>query len=65
MAQWTTAWNCFTVVLTVKSPELAPALAHHMEVVLWIAEKRGDWVYYDVAFRATWPRTKPAGVRPT
>ena len=65
LAQWTTAWNCFTVVLSVKSPKLAPALAHHMEVVLCIAEKRGDWVYYDVAFRATWPRTKPAGVRPT
>ena len=51
MAQWTTAWNRFTAVLTVKSPELAPALAHHMEVVLRIAEKRGDWAYYDVAFR--------------
>ena len=38
MAQWTTAGNRFTAVLTVKSPELAPALAHHMEVVLRIAE---------------------------
>ena len=51
LAQWTTAWNRFIAVLTVKSPELAPVLAHHMEVVLRIAEKRGDWVYYDVAFR--------------
>ena len=41
LAQWTTAWNHFTAVLTVKLPELAPALVHHMEVVLRIAEKRG------------------------
>ena len=50
-SQLTIAWNCFTAVLLVKSSELALVLAHHMEVVLHIAEKRGDWVYYDVAFQ--------------
>ena len=50
-SQLTTAWNRFTAVLLVKSSELALVLAHHMEVVLHIAEKRGDWVYYDVAFQ--------------
>ena len=46
LAQWTTAWNRFTAVWTVKLSELAV----HMEVVLRIAEKRGDWAYYDVTF---------------
>ena len=46
MAQWTTAWNRFTAVWTVKLSELAV----HMEVVIRIAEKRGDWAYYDVTF---------------
>ena len=46
LAQWTTAWNRFTAVLTEQKRE---------ETGLTTMWRSG----------ATWPRTKPAGVRPT
>ncbi|XP_070186118.1 uncharacterized protein [Littorina saxatilis] len=48
---WTLAWNRFSAIVTARRPEIAPGLAHHMEVVVKMAGKRGDWSFYDAQFR--------------
>lgn len=52
LTDWSRTWNKFSAILTEKSPSLSPLLSHHMEVVMRIHSKGGNWAYYDKEFRA-------------
>ena len=49
--QWVQAWNRFSAVICQKSPQLGSNLPHHMETVMELCDRRGDWRFYDQQFR--------------
>lgn len=51
LGQWQTAFNTFVAVYTVKYPLKVAALLKYCEVVRDIANKSGNWRYYDQQFR--------------
>ena len=51
--QWSLAWNRFVAVLTEQQPALAPKLAQYMELIMKLAQKRGNWLFYDQEFNKT------------
>ena len=51
LAQWVKAWNRFVALMAQKSPQVTVSLAHHMETVLNLAEKKADWTTYDTNLR--------------
>lgn len=42
IAQWSLAWNRFVAVLSEQQTNLAPQLAQHMELIMKIAQKKGE-----------------------
>ena len=51
LGQWQTAFNTVVAVYTVKYPLKVAALLKYCEVVRDIANKSGNWRYYDQQFR--------------
>ena len=49
--QWASAFNTFVAVYTVSSPASAPALMKYCEIVRDLANKQGNWRWYDEQFR--------------
>ena len=49
--QWASAFNTFVAVYTVSFPASAPALMKYCEIVRELANKQGDWRWYDEQFR--------------
>jgi len=49
--QWASAFNTFVAVYTVSFPTSAPALMKYCEVVGDLANKQGNWRWYDEQFR--------------
>ena len=61
---WIKAWNRFCAILSEQDASVTAGLAHHMENVLNLADKKAGWRYYDEQFRhligsgmATWGAT--------
>lgn len=51
MSQWLTAWNKFTAIMCMKTPELGQFLPHHLDLILEMSREKGDWNFYDIQFR--------------
>ena len=49
--QWASAFNTFVAVDTVSFPASAPALMKYCEIVRDLANKQGNWRWYDEQFR--------------
>ena len=49
--QWASAFNTFVAVYTVSSLASAPALMKYCEIVRDLANKQGNWRWYDEQFR--------------
>lgn len=49
--QWASAFNTFVAVYTVSFPTSAPALMKYCEIVRDLANKQGNWRWYDEQFR--------------
>lgn len=49
--QWASAFNTFVAVYTVSFPASAPALMKYCEIVRDLANKQGNWRWYDEQFR--------------
>ena len=48
---WIKAWNRFCAILSEQDTSVTAGLAHHMENVLNVADKKAGWRYYDEQFR--------------
>ena len=48
---WMKAWNRFSAILSERDTSVMAGLAHHMENVLNLADKKAGWRYYDEQFR--------------
>ena len=48
---WIKAWNRFSAILSEQDTSVMVGLAHHMENVLNLADKKAGWRYYDEQFR--------------
>ena len=51
ISQWLTAFNTFVSIYSVKCSQDAPKLMKYCEVVRDLANKSGDWIFYDEQFR--------------
>ena len=51
IGQWASAFNTFVAVYTVTFPSSAPALMKYCEIVRDLANKQGNWRWYDEQFR--------------
>ena len=51
ISQWLTAFNTFVSIYSVKRSQDAPKLMKYCEVVRGLANKSGDWIFYDEQFR--------------
>lgn len=51
ISQWASAFNTFVAVYTVSFPASAPALMKYCEIVRDLANKQGNWRWYDEQFR--------------
>ena len=49
--QWTSAFQSFVAVYTVRFPDMAPALMKYSATVRDLATKNAHWKYYDENFR--------------
>ena len=49
--QWTSAFQIFVAVYTVRFPDMAPALMKYSATVRDLATKNAHWKYYDENFR--------------
>ena len=49
--QWTSAFQIFVAIYTVRFPETAPALMKYSATVRDLAAKNAHWRYYDENFR--------------
>lgn len=49
--QWTSAFQIFVAVYTVRFPDMAPALMKYSATVFDLAAKNAHWKYYDENFR--------------
>lgn len=52
ISQWSSAFSTFVAVYTVTFPASAPALMKYCEIVRDIANKLGNWRWYDEQFRS-------------
>ena len=51
ISQWLTAFNTFVSIYSEKCSQDAPKLMKYCEVVRHLANKSGDWIFYDEQFR--------------
>ena len=50
---WTSSFNVFISVLTLKQSDLVPSLLKYAETVRDLAAKEENWCFYDESFRGT------------
>ena len=48
---WIKAWNRFCAILSEQHASVTAGLAHHMENVLKLADKKAGWKYFDEQLR--------------
>lgn len=51
LSQWLFAWNRFSALICIISPELGTPLPHHLNLILEMSRDRGSWQYYDIEYR--------------